>query len=156
MAQIVEARKQAPPDAAQAERIRASSPVLQGRYPTSQAEKIEAEKLIAQLSQPATVEDVACCVSTLLLHYFVNDIPENFMERIADSWQKELAGEPLWAIERACHWWISKHNAKRAKKPLPGDISERVGQEVRALTHLATMMVNAYEKYGDTPPSFLK
>lgn len=140
----------------QAERIRASSPVLRGQYPKSHEEAEHAKRLIEQFDTKADQRWIAQrAVKFLAGHYFVAEMAEPVAEQIGRDWTMELSGLPDWAIEAAFSWWISRHNPKRAKKPLPGDISERAHIEA-AMISTGRKQVEFFERYGNNPPAFLK
>lgn len=126
-----------------------------GRYPTSATEADEAERAAAKLDTKADPEWVAGCVYTLLMEYYVKELPEHVAAMQAKRWFAELKSYPAWAIDAACIWWLSKNNPKRGKKPVPGDISARCDVEV-AIIKLARTAADTYRKYGDNPPSWVK
>jgi hypothetical protein len=112
------------------------------------------QAIVDDLSAPADPQQIAVDVVTLLHHFYVSEIPQAAQDGIADHWLVELEGYPDWAIEAACRWWVSRHNAKR-KKPLPGDISGRA-HDIMIPVRTAALQVERYSIYGDDPPSFLK
>lgn len=135
--------------------MKTSLPPLRGRYPTSEAEVAQLESVLLRISLRPDAKWLAGRIVTLLSHYYVAEIHPSAMEAIAKDWTKELADLPEWAINDACHWWVSRHNPKRAKRPLPGDISDRAHVEA-AIIDIGWKQVSNFKKYGANPPSFLK
>ena len=131
-----------------------SSPVLRGQYPTSRDEAQQAQQLVSRLGAPADTRWIGQRIATLLQHYFTADTHPGAIEAMARDWIAELRGNPQWAIEKACAWWISKDNPKRRNKPMPGDISEAVDSFTTPL-RVGQLMVDRYRKHGDTPPKAL-
>lgn len=138
----------------QAERMLTSLPPLSGQYPTSSSEADATEQAVEALSRPADPQWIAQRTFTLLSHYFVTDTHPEAMTAVARDWTYELRQYPEWAIDRAAKWWLSRENDKRGKKPMPGDISERVVAEMGAVK-MASRQVQFFRKYGDNPPSFV-
>lgn len=129
---------------------------MSGRYPSSPEEAEEARKLVARYDVPADAAWIAQRVYRFLAaHYFVPDMAEATAETLATDWIRELNGYPDWAIEDALQWWISRANKKRAKKPVPGDISERA-QFAAAMMIAAKRQLEFYDQYKDRPPAFLR
>ena len=135
--------------------MRASLPPLQGRYPTSPEEAEATRQAVDVLDRPQDPDWVAQRIFTLLSHYFVADTGAQVHQAIARDWKHELRDYPNWAIDAACKWWLSRHNGKRGKKPMPGDISARAHIEAAMLT-AAKQKLQFYEKFGDNPPAFLR
>ncbi len=82
------------------------------------------------LRKPATTNWIAKRVTVTLLHYYAADLPEGAQAAIAGDWRDELAPYPAWALKAAFAWWISVDNKHRRKRPIPGDIAERVRVEM--------------------------
>ena len=139
----------------QAEAIKTSLPPLRGQYPTSRDEVERVKAALSDLGQPAPPQWIAQRVVKLLSHYFVADLHPEALKGVAADWQRELSGLPEWAVDAACAWWLSRHNAKRRNKPMPGDISEQAHKEA-AIVKIGEKVIENYERYGDSPPAFLK
>lgn len=106
-------------------------PVFSGAQPATPAEAEQAESALAVLSRPTTPKWLHGRLVTLLSHYFVASSDAKVIEAMADDWHALLSSYPAWAISNACRWWISRDNADRRRKPMPGDIEAR--------THVETM-----------------
>ena len=132
-----------------------SLPPLRGQYPKNQKEADETRQALQQLTAPANKSWIAQRAVKILAHYFVAEMHPEILKSISEDWNRELAGYPEWAIEEACRWWLSQHNKKRRQKPMPGDISE-VAQRSMGMTKLAERLVDAYDKHGPTPPSYMQ
>lgn len=135
--------------------MKTSLPPLLGHYPTSAEEVHALSAVLDRLEVPAEPEWIAQRVVTLLTHYFVVEVHPAAMKSVAKDWIRELKGLPEWAVENACAWWLSRANSKRAKKPMPGDISERAHREIGIIT-VGRKQIEFFEQYGDTPPAFLR
>lgn len=107
-----------------------------------------AEHTIQRLKRPASDKWIAARCATMLMHYYVADLPEQAMTAVAGDWMAELKGKPAWAILRAVRWWMGDQNPKRRQKPLPGDISEIARDQMRIITYLE-MAVSAYHRGGE-------
>ena len=86
---------------------------------------------VEALSEPAAVTWSMARVAALLSPYFDKDTPQGVREIEAEDWAEALAKYPSWAIERACRWWKSADNPNRRKRPLEGDIEDRIRYEMR-------------------------
>ena len=103
------------------------------------------EKAVERLSEPVTVKWLMGRVATLQAQYYTTALPEQFQEAIADDWHHELKGYPAWAIANAVRWWMSRHNDKRHRKPMCGDISERAKFEM-GIVRLADVAVKTFDR----------
>jgi hypothetical protein len=83
-------------------------------------------------------------VLALLLPYYAPDVPEGIRRIDAEDWRAALGGFPHWAIEKAVRWWKSDENPDRKRKPLDGDIVERVKFDMGVLT-FGAMKVREYD-----------
>lgn len=77
-------------------------------------------------SQPAPDHVVGREVVTLLNAYFVSPLPPEQSAAVASIWLEIIGNPPEWALHDACVWWLGPHNMKCAKKPVPGEIAQRV------------------------------
>lgn len=111
--------------------------------------------MLPALSAPAHPQQIAKMVAVLLNMYFVVDQRSEVFKGIASRWLAELEEFPEWAIDRAVAWWTSRHNPKRDRRPMPGDIAARAQREMGHIT-VAQQQVRFFEKYGDNPPEFVK
>ena len=69
---------------------------------------------------------IAARVLSLLSHYFEKDTPAAVRQMEAEDWVHALDGQPDWAIDRAIRWWRSDANPNRHRRPLEGDLIERI------------------------------
>lgn len=128
---------------------------MRGQYPANNDEYEATMAAVARLGIPASERWIGQRVVVLLTHYFVANSHPDALEAVANDWIRELRGYPEWAIDAACEWWLSRHNSKRHKKPLPGDISARAHIEA-AIVSAARSQCQYFERYGNNPPAFLK
>ena len=117
----------------------------------TRSQKAAAERL----GVPASERLIAQRVVVLLTHYFVANAHPDAIEAVANDWIRELRGYPGWAIDAGCEWWMSRCNAKRRQKPLPGDISARAHIETEMVS-VARSQCQYFERYGNNPPAFIK
>jgi hypothetical protein len=93
-------------------------------------------------------------VLALLTPYFTASVPEGVRRMEAEDWRAALGEWPQWAVEKACRWWKSDANPDHRRKPIEGDIVERVRFEMGILS-FAAMKVRefdaGYEKRHATP-----
>ena len=113
-------------------------------------ESIRLKNAIDLISVPARVDEIATEVVSLIVEYFVKYDREGLARLAADRWQNELEGQPLWAIKKASAWWTSRHNDRRDRKPLPGDISQRAFMEME-IVRFAQRMVDRAEQAERAP-----
>ncbi len=130
-------------------------PVLQGRWISSKAEAVAIRKMVADHSTPASPVWICTRAMQLLGHFYAGELPEIVQNGVSSDWLQELADLPDWAIDAACRWWVGRDNKKRAKRPLPGDISQRAFDEMAGI-RIAEGTLRRYEKHGDNPPEYLK
>lgn len=135
--------------------MKISLPPLWGQYPKNADEAHALALALDRLDVPASRQWIAQRVVTLLTHYYVIDVHPAAMKAVAKDWTREVSNYPEWAIEAACAWWIGRHNPKRDKKPMPGDISERAEKEIACIA-LGRMQIDWYKRHGDNPPEFLR
>lgn len=100
---------------------------------------------IRQLSVPADPAWIMARVLALLTPYFTASVPEAVRRIEAEDWMAALKGYPHWAIEKAVRWWKSDENPERKRKPLDGDIVERVKFEMGVLS-FGAMKVREYDE----------
>ena len=127
-----------------------SWPDLAKRHLTSKEERDLTALAIQKISTPATPRAIAAKVVPILSEYFVALDRAGVSEQVGEIWQDELAPYPLWSIHKACRWWLSKDNANRRRKPLPGDISERCEVEMM-LVRIAQRRVDHFDQHGPPP-----
>lgn len=72
-------------------------------------------------------------IASLMVHYYIPNIPDVMQEAVAADWSRALAGKPAWAVARAVDWWLSAANERRRIRPVPGDIEARVECELVAV-----------------------
>ena len=72
-------------------------------------------------------------MAKILVHYFAGADLGIFAESIGADYDHELSKYPEWAIRKARQWWISVDNPKRSRKPLPGDLAERIEVEMTVI-----------------------
>lgn len=138
------------------ERIKDLSPVLRGQYPASRSEADQAKAIVQKYEVAADPRWVAQRVVKFLAgHYFVVEMADQVAEQLGVDWVRELQGLPDWAIEAAFAWWISRHNPKREKKPLPGDISARALIEAAPM-EVAKTQIRLFARHGNNPPGFVR
>lgn len=100
---------------------------------------------LKELSQPCDPAWLMARILALLSPYFASDIPESVRRMEAEDWRAALGGKPQWAIEKACRWWKSDENPDHRKKPLEGDIVDRVKFETGILS-FGAMKVREYDR----------
>lgn len=93
----------------------------------------EIEDALHSLTQPANPVWVMARIAALLLPYYEKDTPQAVREMEAEDWASELDGLPMWAIQKAVRWWKSADNQNRKKRPVEGDIRDRVDIEMSAV-----------------------
>lgn len=112
---------------------------------------------VEALSEPAPVTWAMARVAALLSPYFDKDTPQGVREIEAEDWAEALAQYPAWAIERACRWWKSADNPNRRKRPLEGDIEDRIRHEMKAVRGAAAAvrvgLVPRVAEYREPPVS---
>lgn len=110
----------------------------------NRTDRDQIEAGIKQLSVPADPAWIMARVLALLTPYFTPNIPEVVRRIEAEDWLAALKGFPHWSIEKAVRWWKSEENPERKRKPLDGDIVERVKFEMGILS-FAAMKVREYD-----------
>lgn len=119
------------------------------RSPTSQiasrTDRNQIEASIKQLSDPCNPSWLMARVMALLTPYFTADVPEGVRRIEAEDWRAALQGKPAWAVEKACRWWKSDENPDHRKKPIEGDIADRVRVEMGILP-FAAMKIREYDR----------
>ena len=88
---------------------------------------------IAALSAPASPVWILARVAALLSPYYEKDTPQAVREMEAEDWLHALSGQPQWAITAAVRWWLGADNKDRRRRPMQGDIADRVAVETMAL-----------------------
>jgi hypothetical protein len=99
---------------------------------------------IKALSVPADPGWIMARVMALLSPYFTASVPEAVRVIEAEDWLAKLQGNPQWAIEKACRWWKSEQNPDHRRKPIEGDIANRVKHEMGILS-FAALKVKEYD-----------
>lgn len=94
------------------------------------SERDAIELAVSKISYPTRPTWTVSKVVPILSMYFVKQDNEQLAKMVGQLWVGELEGYPLWAIDRACAWWVSRKNDRRHRGPLPGDISERCEREM--------------------------
>jgi hypothetical protein len=116
---------------------------------TSQVEtrtdRDQIEAGIRHLSQPCDHAWLMARVLALITPYFTANVPEGVRRIEAEDWLSSLERFPSWAIEKACRWWKSDENHDHRRKPLEGDIVDRVKFEMGILS-FAAMKVREYDE----------
>tara|TARA_R100000458_G_C8278543_1_gene255005 strand:+ start:7187 stop:7651 length:465 start_codon:yes stop_codon:yes gene_type:complete len=105
--------------------------------PADPPSKDEIEATVKALMAPADVRWIMARVAALLSPYFDKDTPQMVREIEADDWAEALEKYPEWAITKAVRWWKSEANPNRRKRPLEGDIADRIKHEMRAVKGMA-------------------
>ncbi len=72
------------------------------------------------------------------------------MAAIAEDWYAELKGQPAWAIQAACRWWMGADNPDRRRKPMPGDIAAQAKREA-GITKLAEQRLRHFSATPEQP-----
>lgn len=101
----------------------------------------KARNAVAMLSQQADGKWMMAQVIALLLPYYEKDTAQSVRAIEAKKWAKELEGHPQWALERAFHWWGSKHNPKRMSRPVHGAISAQCEVEMAEVNLMKTAIL---------------
>lgn len=118
------------------------------RSPQSQiASRTDRDQIVSSIGQLRTPCDQAWLMArvlSLLSQYFAADIPESVKRIEAEDWRAALGVWPAWAIEKACRWWKSDENPDHRRKPLEGDIVERVKFEM-GIVSFGAMKVREYD-----------
>lgn len=110
----------------------------------SRTDRDQIEAGIKALSAPCDPAWLMARVLALLTPYFTSNVPEGVRRIEAEDWRAALDGRPAWAIEKACRWWKSEQNPDHRRKPLEGDIAERVRFEMGIL-NFGAMKVREYD-----------
>lgn len=105
-----------------------------------------------RLKTPATPKWITGRVASIMLHYYVADLPPHFQKAIASDWVEELIGYPAWAIKAAFAWWISRENKKNTRRPIPGEITEYAHNELVA-ARVAEAKVKRLTREDEAEPS---
>lgn len=111
----------------------------------SRTDRDQIEAGIKALSQPCDPAWLMARVLALLTPYFTANVPEGVRRMEAEDWRAALDGKPQWAVEKACRWWKSDENPDHRRKPLEGDIVERVKFEMGILT-FGALKVRDYDR----------
>lgn len=111
----------------------------------SRSDRDQIEAGIKQLSVPCDQAWLMARVLALLTPYFTSNIPEGVRRIEAEDWRASLDRFPQWAVEKACRWWKSDENPDHRRKPLEGDIAERVRFEMGILS-FGAMKVRQYDR----------
>lgn len=98
-----------------------------------QAECDGAGRVVCALTEPADPVRTMARVAALLEPYFDKGTSVAIKEIEMEDWAEAMKDAPYWAIERACRWWKSGDNPNKRKRPLEGDIMERVRIEMGAV-----------------------
>lgn len=69
---------------------------------------------------PADEDWINGRVATLLVHYYVPNVPHELQVMALEDWIRILSPFPQWAIEAAVDEWL---NRPGRQKPMPGDIA---------------------------------
>ena len=135
----------APISAERADRMTAWWPRSLTSQVENRTDRNNIEAGIAQLRVPCDPAWLMARVLALLLPYYAADVPESIRRIDAEDWRAALVGFPQWAIEKASRWWKSDENPERKRKPMDGDIGERVKFEMGILS-FAAMKVREYDE----------
>lgn len=127
-----------------AERMTAWWPRSLQSHIETRTDRDQIEAGIRRLSVPCDPAWLMARVLALLTPYFTANVPEGVRRMEAEDWRAALEGKPAWAIEKACRWWKSDENPDHRRKPLEGDIVERVKFEMGILT-FGAMKVRDYD-----------
>ena len=111
----------------------------------NRTDRDQIEAGIKQLSVPCDPAWLMARVLALLTPYFTANVPEGVRRIEAEDWRAALESKPQWAIEKACRWWKSDQNEHHGRKPLEGDILERVKIEMGILS-FGAMKVREYDR----------
>lgn len=87
-------------------------------------------RTVEALQRPATAKWIVARVTVLLSHYFVAATDEGVQAGMLDDWVRALMSFPAWAIVEAVDFWLGPKNPHRYRRPLPGDLVERIEQAV--------------------------
>jgi len=128
-----------------AERMTAWWPRSLTSQVANRTDRDQIESGIRHLSVPADPAWIMARVLALLTPYFTASVPEAVRRIEAEDWMAALKGYPHWAIEKAVRWWKSDENPERKRKPLDGDIVERVKFEMGVLS-FGAMKVREYDE----------
>lgn len=112
--------------------------------------------MVQAMSKPAPMMWTLARVAALLLPYYDKQTPQGVREIEAEDWAEALKEYPQWAVERACRWWKSADNPKRARRPVEGDIAARIRKEMEPV-RVAQMRLDAGKPLGlkHTEPEIL-
>lgn len=111
----------------------------------TRTDRDQIEAGIRQLSVPCDPAWLMARVLALLTPYFTSNVPEGVRRIEAEDWRAALDGKPQWAVEKACRWWKSEENPDHRRKPLEGDIVERVKFEMGVLS-FGAMKIREYDE----------
>lgn len=110
----------------------------------NRTDRDQIEACIKQLRTPCDPAWLMARVLALLTPYFTANVPEGVRVMEAEDWRASLQDKPAWAVEKACRWWKSDENPDHRRKPLEGDIAERVKFEMGILS-FGAMKVREYD-----------
>lgn len=128
-----------------AERMTAWWPVSLSSQIATRTDRDSIADGIKRLSVPCDPAWLMARVLALLTPYFTPNVPEGVRRMEAEDWRAALEGKPAWAIEKACRWWKSDENPDHRRKPLEGDIVDRVKFEMGILS-FGAMKVREYDQ----------
>lgn len=111
----------------------------------TRTDRDQIEASIRLLKSPCDASWLMARILALLAPDFTLNMPEGVRRIEAEDWVAALREFPEWAIEKACRWWRSDENEDRRKKPMQGDIQERVKFEMGVLT-FGAMKVAQYDR----------
>lgn len=111
----------------------------------TRTDRDQIEAGIRQLSVPCDPAWLMARVLALLTPYFTSNVPEGVRRIEAEDWRAALDGKPQWAVEKACRWWKSEENPDHRRKPLEGDIVDRVKFEMGIIS-FGAMKVREYDE----------
>lgn len=131
--------------AERAGRMTAWWPVSLSSQVSNRTDRDQIEAGIKQLLVPCDQAWLMARVLALLLPDFAADVPESVRRIEAGDWASALYQRPQWAIEKACRWWRGEDNADRRKRPMIGDIEERVKFELGILS-FGAMKIREFDK----------
>lgn len=91
-------------------------------------------------------------VTALLGQYFTANVPKSVFAMQAEDWLEALRDQPEWAITKAVRWWKSNNNPNFHRKPLEGDIAERVRIEVGVLYVAERALKRGFDAHAQAKP----
>lgn len=103
--------------------------------------------MLREMLPPQTNERMAVLQATLG-SYYQGTTDQQQLTNMISLYVNELMSYPDWALKEACIWWVSRQNADRRRKPLPGDISE-VAEQMTQFIRVGQKRLDQFEQENE-------